>query len=127
MPQTRILNVGQCGYDHGRMARQFGRQLEAEVVPVSTHAEAIEALGSGRFSLVLVNRINDEDGSPGLDLIRSLRSDASTSSVAVMLVSNLADAQAEAVALGALPGFGKDELGGATPPLRLAEAVVPSS
>jgi two-component system chemotaxis response regulator CheY len=106
------------------MARQFGRQFEAEVVPVSTHDEAIEALESGRFSLVLVNRINDEDGSPGLDLIRFIRSNPSTSTAQVMLVSNHAEAQAEAVTLGALPGFGKDELGGAKPPPRLAEALV---
>ena len=44
-----------------------------------------------------------------MDLIKRLR--AAHPSVKLMLVSNYPDAQADAVANGALPGFGKRELG----------------
>jgi two-component system, chemotaxis family, chemotaxis protein CheY len=45
----------------------------------------------------------------GVELIRSLR--AKFPNVKMMLVSNYAEAQAEAIAVGALPGFGKREIG----------------
>ena len=45
----------------------------------------------------------------GVDLIKRLR--PQHPQVRLMLVSNYAEAQAEAVAEGALPGFGKRELG----------------
>ncbi len=62
---------------------------------------------------MLVNRILDLDGDSGLDFISRLKSDPETSGIAVMLVSNLSDAQEQAVARGALPGFGKARLGDA--------------
>ena len=45
----------------------------------------------------------------GVDAIKRLRSQNSNQKM--MLVSNYAEAQAEAVANGALPGFGKREIG----------------
>lgn len=125
VPRPRILSVGQCGYDHGQIARQLGKHLDAEVANAATHAQALAALKSQGFDLVLVNRVGDADGAPGLDLIQTLKSDPATAAVPVMLVSNYADAQAEAVALGALPGFGKSELGSGAPErLRTALAAV---
>src|SRR4051794_41085510 len=100
--RPRILSVGQCGYDHGQISRQLGRHREAEVVAAATHAEALAALQQGGVDLVLVNRIGDRDGASGLDLIRAMKADPRTSAVPVMLVSNLADAQDEAVGLGAI-------------------------
>ena len=55
MPRTRILSVGQCGYDHGGLSRRLGHSLDAEVVPAATHAEALASLRDrGPFDLVLV-------------------------------------------------------------------------
>jgi two-component system chemotaxis response regulator CheY len=111
MTAPRVLSVGQCGFDHGRIARflrdAFGAQAEA----VDDADEALAALRTGPFALVLVNRVFDGDGSPGLDLIRAIKADGALAGVTTMLVSDLADAQARAVALGALPGFGKADLG----------------
>jgi two-component system chemotaxis response regulator CheY len=107
----RVLSVGQCGFDHGQIARHLKQAFGAEVVGAHTRAEALEALCAGRFDLVLVNRVIDADGSYGLDLIRDLRADPTPVPVPVMLVSNYLDAQQKAVALGAHPGFGKSELG----------------
>jgi two-component system chemotaxis response regulator CheY len=109
--RPRILSVGQCGYDHGQISRQLGRQHDAEVAAAATHDEALAAVRAGGIDLVLVNRIGDRDGASGLDLIRALKADPQTSAVPVMLVSNLPDAQEEAVNLGAIRGFGKSELG----------------
>ncbi len=113
MPRPRILSVGQCGYDHGQITRQLSQNFDAEVVAADTHAEALDALDESAFDLVLVNRVGDADGAPGLDLIRALKARAGSASAApaVVLVSNFADAQAQARSLGALDGFGKSDLG----------------
>lgn len=110
MSKHRVLSVGQCGYDHGRIARHFRAAFHAEVRGASTFDEALAALQSDTYDLVLVNRVQDLDGKPGLELIRALKADPELASVPVMLVSNYPDAQADAQALGALPGFGKSEL-----------------
>ena len=110
MSNHRVLSVGQCRYDHGRIARHFRAALHAEVRGASTFDEALAALRSDTYDLVLVNRVQDLDGKPGLELIRALKADPKLASVPVMLVSNYPDAQADAQALGALPGFGKSEL-----------------
>lgn len=106
----RVLDVGQCGFDHGTIAGYLGRAFGAEVDRADTLDETREALGRGRFDLVLVNRVLDLDGSSGLELIRALKEAGVMGGVPVMLVSNYADAQQAAVALGASPGFGKAEL-----------------
>jgi two-component system, chemotaxis family, chemotaxis protein CheY len=108
--QHRILSVGQCGFDHGSLSRFFARRFGAEVVGADTPGEALDALRSGPFDLVLVNRVSNGDGSPGLELIRAMKSDPALADSPVMLVSNYPDAQDQAVALGALRGFGKSQL-----------------
>jgi two-component system chemotaxis response regulator CheY len=104
------LNVGQCGFDHRTIATYLGRQFGALVERADTLDEARDALGRGRFDLVLVNRVLDLDGSSGLDLIRTLKGEGDLGDVPVMLVSNYPDAQQAAVGLGASPGFGKADL-----------------
>jgi two-component system chemotaxis response regulator CheY len=113
MKQTpRILSVGQCGIDHGGISHALRRDFGAAVAAADTHADALAALRrDGPFDLVLVNRVGDADGASGLELIAALKSDPATRDVPAMLVSNYADAQAQAEALGALPGFGKGDLG----------------
>ncbi len=111
MPRPRVLSVGQCGYDSGQIGRGLASRYDAEVVAASTHSEALAQLRTGRFDLVMVNRVGDRDGAPGLDLIRALKADPTTASLPILLVSNFDDAQAEAVRAGAIPGFGKADLG----------------
>jgi two-component system chemotaxis response regulator CheY len=123
MSQSRILNVGQCAYDHANMVRQFSSNLHATLTAAETFDDALAELRSRRYDLVLVNRVTDADGAPGVDLIRTLKSDPALSSIPVMLVSDFTEAQAEAVALGALPGFGKSDLRGRAVPLIVASAL----
>jgi two-component system chemotaxis response regulator CheY len=108
---ARVLSVGQCGYDHGSIARGLRDGFGAETVAAGSRAEAIEALKGGGYDLVLVNRVFDRDGTRGVDLVRALKADPALSSVPVMLVSNHASAQGEAVRLGAVEGFGKADVG----------------
>jgi PleD family two-component response regulator len=111
MSGKRVLSVGQCGADHSRISRTFEQAFGAEVVGVDTTLEALAKLQAEPFDLVLVNRVYDADGSPGLELIRQVKGDEALKQTPVMLVSNYDDAQREAVAAGALPGFGKASLG----------------
>lgn len=110
MTPPRILSVGQCGYDHRHLANLLGTRLSAQVTPADDFGEALNALRADRYDLVLVNRITDGDGSAGLDLIRTLKAEPALAAVPVMLVSDLPQAQTDAVALGACAGFGKSEL-----------------
>lgn len=106
-----VLDVGQCDYDHGRI-RSFLERMGCEVKRAHTAAEARHTLSQGGVSLVLVNRILDSDGTDGVALIGDLVKEGSqhTTSPVVMLVSNYPEYQEKAVALGAVPGFGKSEL-----------------
>jgi two-component system chemotaxis response regulator CheY len=106
----RVLDVGQCSPDHWSIKHLIEGELGAEIVQAHLQNEALEQLRAGKFDLVLVNRKFDADYSDGLELIRAIKADAALATVPVMLVSNYPEYQAEAVATGALPGFGKAEL-----------------
>lgn len=106
----RVLDVGQCGPDHMAI-RSVVEGLGAEIHRVAKTNEALERLRRESFDLVLVNRKLDSDYTDGTDLIRAMQADTSLRHVPVMLVSNYAEAQAQAVNLGAVPGFGKLALG----------------
>ncbi len=105
-----VLNVGQCDFDHGNISRMLSEGSSADVHRAATSEEAFSAVRAGHFDLVLVNRVFDADGASGLDHIRRLLSNDDTRATPTMLVSNYADAQDAAVALGATRGFGKNAL-----------------
>ena len=111
MPAKRVLSVGNCMADQWSIARTLQDAFGAEVVAADTPAEALDRMRREAFALVLVNRVFDRDGSSGLDLIRQVQGDKDLRQVPIMLVSNYADAQAQAVQAGAEPGFGKSALG----------------
>ena len=109
MTAKRVLSIGQCRADHGALSRTLRQHFQVEVIPADTSDEAQAKLREEAFDLVLVNRILDGDGSSGVEVIRQIK--AGHSALPVMLVSNHEDAQRQAVAAGALPGFGKAGLG----------------
>jgi two-component system chemotaxis response regulator CheY len=111
MPLKRVLSVGQCFADHSSIRRTLEEHFAAQVIPAATVAEVKARLQQERYDLILVNRIFDADGVSGLALIEQLKQDEKSRDLPVMLVSNYEDAQQEAVARGALPGFGKASLG----------------
>jgi hypothetical protein len=120
---VRIALVGHCGPDSwmlkGVVARAFpGAEVAMVNDAAATHAHA------ERADLLLVNRKLDGDfgTDSGLDLIRELLPLAKRRA-AIMLVSNHVDAQAQAEALGAAPGFGKSKAGAPEAAQRMRAAV----
>jgi two-component system chemotaxis response regulator CheY len=59
---------------------------------------------------VLVNRQFARLGGLGVELIERMKADPQLAAIPVMLLSDYPDAQQEAVAAGADPGFGKSDL-----------------
>jgi hypothetical protein len=109
MPK-KIALVGHCGPDSSFLRIVVSRaQRDVHVLMVDDDTDLKRALDDG-VDLLLLNRQLDFgfDEHEGIALLRKIR--ASYPAVKAMLVSNYPDAQAEAVAEGALPGFGKREL-----------------
>lgn len=105
---TRVILVGHCGADSGMLHRVVGDALKNVPVAVCNDERSLESQARPD-SLLLVNRVLDGAFSAGggIDLIRAIAK--RKEKPAMMLVSNYAEAQAEAVAAGALPGFGKSQ------------------
>ena len=105
-----VMLVGHCGPDAIMLKTVVQRALpEASVELINDH-EALDASLAGDVML-LVNRELDGDfrtGTGGIDLIRHLTESGATAPM--LLVSNFEDAQAQAEAAGAMPGFGKSDL-----------------
>jgi len=109
-PVSRCLLVGHCGPDGWMLKGQVSRWLPDVEVEQVDAMDAVRARASPE-TLMLVNRVLDGDfgGRSGLALIEALA--AYEHPPRLMLVSNFADAQAEAEKLGAFPGFGKSAIG----------------
>lgn len=105
MSTATVLLVGHCGPD-AYMLRSAVRSAlpDAQINMVDDDAALAAALDPA--DLVLVNRVLDGRfaSTDGIGLIEAL---SANKSARFMLVSNFADAQARAEAVGALPGFGK--------------------
>ena len=110
MPK-KIALVGHCGPDSSFLRIAVSKaQREAMVLSVDDDGDLKRVLDDG-VDLLLLNRQLDYgfDEREGVALLKKIR--AKYPAVKAMLVSNYPDAQAAAVAEGALPGFGKREIG----------------
>jgi CheY-like chemotaxis protein len=117
----RVLDIGNCSMDFGAISGMLRKQFAAEVVQCHGPDDSLDALRHGQFDLVLVNRKLDQDYSDGLDIIHAIKADPQLAAVPVMLITNYAEYQEQAVAAGALPGFGKKQLYDDTTQERLAK------
>ncbi len=106
----KILNVGNCSFDHGLIEELISANFDARVVASSLPDEALEMLRGDHFDLVLTNRKLLADSSHGVELIERMKAEPQLAETPVMLLSNFPEAQRAAVAAGAEPGFGKAEL-----------------
>lgn len=106
----KVLNVGQCNPDHSSISSFLNENFDVSISAAESHEQALRLAKEDSFDLILINRIYDATGTEGLETIKDLKSDEVTSQTAIMLVSNYEDAQAQAVEMGALPGFGKAAL-----------------
>lgn len=119
----RVLDVGNCGPDHGAICDLIMSNFDAEVVQAHGMTDALDELRRGSFDLVLVNRLMDRDGASGLSIIESIKHDAELGETPVMLISNYEEYQQKAVQLGAEPGFGKATLHGGETQERLSQVL----
>ncbi len=106
----KVVLVGHCGPDSSYLRIAVGRAGKGvQVLAADDETELSRHLQNG-VDLLLLNRQLDYgfDENEGVALIRRLR--AAHPNVKTMLVSNYPDAQAAAVAEGALPGFGKRDV-----------------
>lgn len=106
----QVLDVGNCGFDHSSIARLVQREFGATASAAHDADQALREAKSGKYALVLVNRVLDSTGDSGLELIQTLKLDPTTKHLPVMMITNYPDHQAKAVAAGAEPGFGKSTL-----------------
>ena len=110
-PATFVL-VGHCGADSYSISNAVRRAVPGAAVVSADEPGALDRqIKNG--AVLLVNRVLDGGfhTDSGVELIESLAS--RQPKPRMLLVSNYADAQQAAVAAGALPGFGKSELGSA--------------
>lgn len=111
MSKTVVL-VGHCGPDSSYLRMIVKKALpEVSIVSADDSRELSRALEATDPALVLFNRElgYSFDPSTGVETIELLR--RSYPNLKMILVSNYTEAQQAAVAAGALPGFGKRELG----------------
>lgn len=107
-----ILLVGHCGPDNSYLRMTIKRAIpNAEILMADDSRELTQVLAEKDIDLILFNRELGYGFDPdeGVAVIRALR--PSHPNTRMMLVSNYPDAQQAAVAAGALPGFGKREMG----------------
>lgn len=109
--RKRVVLVGHCGPDSSYLRTVLSSvDRGVEISAADDDQSLIAALQSG-VNLVLFNRMLDY----GFEEVEGARVIARVHQqfpqAKLMLVSNYPEAQADAVAAGALPGFGKRELG----------------
>ena len=107
----KVALVGHCGPDSSYLRMVISKSLkDAKILSADDDGELSKVLEEG-VDLILFNRelgygFSDPEG---VNCIAKLK--AAKIQPKMILVSNYPDAQAAAVAAGALPGFGKRELG----------------
>jgi len=104
-----ILVVGHCNVDGPRLVKELNRDFaEARVERINSR-EDLEAACSAGADLLLVNREPVGFETAGLEIIKDVRQKYPQAKV--MLISDFPDAQAQALLEGAVPGFGKSQMG----------------
>jgi two-component system chemotaxis response regulator CheY len=88
-----------------------GRAVKDSSVLMADDDSALDRVVAQGVDLLLINRVLEYGFSVelGTDLIKRLRQEHPN--LKMMLVTNYPEVQTEAVKLGALPGFGKREMG----------------
>jgi len=110
----RVLDVGNCAPDFASISGFLSSQFDCQVDQAHGPSDALDLLRQGDYALVLVNRKLDQDYTDGIEIIKAIKADADLQSVPTMLITNFADHQDAAEAIGAERGFGKLELNAKT-------------
>jgi hypothetical protein len=107
----KVVLVGHCGPDSSFLRMAVSSADRGITVSMADDAQELKAALDGGVDLVLLNRELGWgfDHPLGVDVIKIFR--GSYPATKFMVISNYAEAQAAAVAAGAVPGFGKREIG----------------
>jgi two-component system, chemotaxis family, chemotaxis protein CheY len=108
---TKIALVGHCGPDSSYLRMVCSKAAKDVKVLMADDQSELDNVLAQDVDLILFNRelgygFEEKMGVDAIKRLRTLKPD-----LRMMLVSNYTDAQAAAVANGALPGFGKREIG----------------
>lgn len=109
----RVALIGHCGPDSWMLKGAAARALPGATIAMINDTQG--AMEQARSSdLLLINRVldGDFDNDSGIDLI-GLLAGAQGRTASLMLISNFPEAQQQAIAAGAVPGFGKANAGSA--------------
>lgn len=109
--QKVIALVGHCGPDTSYLIMAAKKAVDAVVIERVNDESSLQKFLRSDHGLMLVNRQLDGDfeDETGVELIG--RAIETNPRVKAMLISNYDDAQAAAVRVGALSGFGKRDIG----------------
>ena len=107
----RVLDIGNCAPDFTTISRFLTKNFDCEMLQADAADDALQILREQPVDLVTVNRKLDCDYSDGLEVIRQIKADPKLKDVPVMLITNYAEHQETAIAIGAVRGFGKLEYG----------------
>jgi len=107
----KVVLVGHCGADSAYMRIAVNSASKDATVATAHDDASLNKLIEEGAELILLNRQLDYGFSTeeGVELIKSLRT--KYPNLKTMLVTNYPEIQQEAIRAGALPGFGKRELG----------------
>ena len=108
----KVVLVGHCGPDSSYLRMAVSRASKGiSVLSADDQDDLSKVLTKDTPDLLLLNRELPYgfEETFGVDLIRALR--PKFPNLAMMLVSNYPEAQAEALQAGAVQGFGKREIG----------------
>ncbi len=110
MSKRQVLDVGNCAPDHASLRRMLTSNFDVQVIQTDAGPDTLAWLRKEPVDLVLINRKLDCDYSDGSEILKQLKADPALSAIPVMIITNYAEHQDAAVALGAVRGFGKLEL-----------------
>lgn len=123
----RIALVGHCGPDSSFLRLAIKKAVPAATIIGADDQAALDKTLAEGADLLLVNRLLEAgyNLTEGVELIAALR--ATHPHIRTMLVSNFDEAQHAATKAGALPGFGKRDIGSPKVSALLQAALSPPS
>jgi two-component system, chemotaxis family, chemotaxis protein CheY len=107
----KVVLVGHCGPDSSFLRMAVSSAARGITVHAADDQDELDTYLDKGVDLLLLNRELGWgfDQTEGVEVIRALR--VKNPNLKMMLISNYPEAQAAAVAAGAMPGFGKREIG----------------
>ncbi|MFM7930424.1 MAG: response regulator [Pirellula sp.] len=121
-----VLDVGNCGPDHSAISAMLRKHFDVEILRADQLSDTLATLQRQEVDLILINRKLDIDYSDGIEILQAVKRSDAYRDIPVMLITNYAEHQQQAIAAGAILGFGKLELH-APETLKRLEAVLKPS